>query len=298
MNYSNIPTPAVIDKIHLKVSDFRIKDCTGWGKSIKIAAGTGDVSETWYLNEPGFTIEKKNDKQGYPTVFVQYNPNKAAGTIESLCRQSGVVCDTLGGQVLRVDVARDKVLQLGVHAYHPVIQAAARGRTKIRTYCSTITTGDRSGQIQLYDKSTESRLTTAGVGRLEVRYLKPKSIRGHGINTLQDLYKSDVMFLYRAAGQLYLPKLLQLGVDVESIGRGAALLKNLYRVGNSRPVTTWLCSTGILQLGVDAALQMIQAADLPKRKAYLARQQVLKYSSTVGSGMGSLTNEILLYFAA
>lgn len=297
MIYSSTPTPAVIDKIHLKILDFKVKDPAGWGKTSKVAQGTGYLTEICYLNEPGFTIETKTDKQGYPAVFIQYNPNKAAGSIETLCKAAGVLCNVQQGQVTRVDVARDKILQLGVYAYHPVIQAAARGKTKIRTYCSTITTGDTSGQVQLYDKSTESRLTVARVGRLEVRYMKPKPIRGQGINTLHDLYRVDPMQLYRAAGQHYLPKLLQLGVDVENIGNGAALLQHLYET-NNRPVTTWLCTTGILQLGVDAALQVIRAAGLTKQKTYAARKQVLKYAAAPGAGVGSLTSEILLYFAA
>jgi hypothetical protein len=127
--------------------------------------------------------------------------------------------------------------------------------------------------------------------------LKPVLIRQLGIQTLQDLTRSDLFDLYCQGSKRYLPNLTGVGLDSETIGQGAALLQHLYAT-NSRPLTTFLSVTGILALGgTDAALQVLKAANLPKQKFYLAKQQIMKLGDISGQD-SSTKHEILQYFAA
>jgi hypothetical protein len=196
-----------------------------------------------------------------------------------------------------LDIARDRVLSTGVTAYHPVIRAAAGGRVVVHQYASSITVKNGSGQVCLYDKSIEAKLGTPGVVRLEVRLFKSANISKHGIRTYADLRDADLLYLYQVGGNKYLPKLSSTGVDAEIIGRGAMQLRHLYETGNSRPLSTFLCASGLLSIGgVDAVLQVIDAAGLTKQKRYSAKQQVLKYAGAMQVETGSLRDEILSYF--
>jgi hypothetical protein len=197
-----------------------------------------------------------------------------------------------------LDIARDRVLSTGVTAYHPVIRAAAGGRVVVHQYASSITVKNGSGQVCLYDKTIESKLSTPGVIRLEVRLFKCANISKHGIRTYADLRDADLLYLYQAGGNKYLPKLSSTGVDAEIIGRGAMQLRHLYETGNSRPLNTFLCASGLLSIGgVDAVLQVIDAAGLPRRKRYNARQYVLSITG-MQVETGLLRDEILSYFTA
>jgi hypothetical protein len=302
MHYSSTPTTPAIDMIHLAVSEYKLLPGCILMKSTTCNPVSGAETIKRYHNETGLGIEVCRDRQGNNTCycFIRYNPNKAPGSIEALCKAAGVLVDAAGGRVQRLDIARDRVLSTGVTAYHPVIRAAAGGRVVVHQYASSITVKNGSGQVCLYDKTVESKLSTPGVIRLEVRLFKSANISKHGIRTYADLRDADLLYLYQVGGNKYLPKLLSsTGVDAEIIGRGAMQLRHLYETGNSRPLNTFLCASGLLSIGgVDAVLQVIDAAGLTKQKRYSAKQQVLKYAGAIHVETGYLRDEILSYFTA
>jgi len=297
MQYSSTPTTPAIDMIHLATSEYKLLPGCILMKSTTCNPVSGAETIKRYHNETGLGIEVCRDRQGDNTCFIRYNPNKAPGTIEALCKAAGVLVDAAGGRVQRLDIARDRVLSTGVTAYHPVIRAAAGGRVVVHQYASSITVKNGSGQVCLYDKTNEAKLTIPGVIRLEVRLFKSANISKHGIRTYADLRDADLLYLYQVGGNKYLPKLSSTGVDAEIIGRGAMQLKHLYETGNSRPLNTFLCASGLLSIGgVDAVLQVIDAAGLPRRKRYNARQYVLSISGGIQVETGYLRDEILSYF--
>jgi hypothetical protein len=289
-------TETVLDKVVLKTGMFDIVPDHTMTRMTVTQPGQ-DSKHRYFYNGGSYSIEVRPDKQGYPAAFVTYNPAKLDRPIEHLCSLAGVHLDTQTANVLRLDIARDKRLSYGVEAYHQVLRAASGGHNRVRTFAGTITTGNNRGQLCLYDKSKESKLPDPGICRLEVRYLKPVLIRQLGIQTLHDLTRSDLFDLYCQGGKRYLPNLNGVGLDSETIGNGVALLQHLYAT-NSRPLTTFLSVSGILALGgTDAALQVLRAANLPKQKFYLAKQQIMKLGDISGQD-SSTKHEILQYFAA
>jgi hypothetical protein len=291
---------ATIDKIVIKVGSYKVlpNNLLTTATTIK---PDGYVSSRQYMNSPGYSVEVKKDKAGYPSVFIQYNPNKALGGIVEQSDKAGLIVDLESSQILRFDLAKDKQLRHGITAYHPIIKAASTGRSIIGTTAGTIHTGNRQGQICFYDKSVEAKLSTSGICRLECRWFRPQAVRKDGITNLSSLYEADLNTLYNRMGTRYLPKLNNLESDGEVIGQGAALLNHFYRT-SSRPLTTFLSTSGIMGIGgIEAVLAVIKAANLPKDKAYKARQQVYKLAEQIGMTDGqneSLIAEIQSYFAA
>lgn len=293
-------TPPTIDKLCLKYTDFRIQDYSKFTRHDTYDPQYGTSITKHYHNVPGFTLEARHDKQGTYSLFTTYNPNKAHTTHEKLLAGVGVGLNYTDGGVLRLDVCRDKQLSQNIRMYFPLFESAMGGRTTPARYEHSIRTGNRQGQLCFYDKSIEAKLPTPGICRLEVRYLKPGSIRKHGINTVSDLIQADLMQLYTTGGRLYLPNLSKLEISHETLSRAAIQLEFLY--GNDpRPLDTFFAMGVLRELGVDGALEVIRITDITKQKKYNARRRVLALSkkiATLVSGSHPLRDEIQQYFAA
>ena len=106
------------------------------------------------------------------------------------------------------------------------------------------------------------------------------------------------MLLYNRPKDMYLSNLakLQGNKAVEQVGDYIRLLEQLHRT-SSRPTTDFLQSISLDTIGIEQVLNIIQSADIPKRKRYNARQYVLKQIPKLSiPQQADKVMEILSYF--
>jgi hypothetical protein len=288
-----------IDKVHLKAADFStVNSNLQW---VTDTRQSGDrVTVKRFLNLPGLTIEVKADKQGSPAAWLQFNPNLISmKQIETYCNQAGVRLNVWGADVIRADYERTARLNYAIETYHPIIRAAAKTNITVQVYRDTITAGTRTGQVSFYDKSRQAGLSTSGIVRAEIRYLKPALIRRAGIVNLQDLMQADRSDMYRAGGSMFLPKLSIVPTETADIARGIELLQQCYE-SSTRPLTTFLSLVGIEHTGMDTLYRIIGAAGITKQQRYAARQQLSKIAGQfiTGGFNADMKAELLQFFAA
>jgi hypothetical protein len=83
---------------------------------------------------------------------------------------------------------------------------------------------------------------------------------------------------------------------VEQVGDYIRLLEQLHQTSN-RPTTDFLQSICLDTIGIEQVLNIIQSADIPKRKRYNAKQYVLKQIPKLSiPQQESRVKEILSYF--
>jgi hypothetical protein len=302
MLISPILSSPTIDKIHLKSLDFKVKASNILRANITVDEHGRTEREKYYFNSPTMNITVEPDRQGKDCLKVYFNPNKIEPEqILKDCRQVGIDFSILESQVIRADIERHQQLNQSLYSYHSIFHQAASGRTLKTTNNQSFRIGTGSIQIEIYDKSLQAKLIDPNIIRIESRYLKPNYLQKEGIYTLESLLNSDtskLMQLYIRPKNMYLSNLenLQGNRSVEQVGDYIRLLEKLHQTSN-RPTTDFLQSISLDRIGIEQVLNIIQSADIPKRKRYNAKQYVLKQIPKLSiPEQGNKVMEILSYF--
>ena len=302
MLISPILSSPTIDKIHLKSFDFKVKTSNILRGNISLDEQGRTEREKYYFNSPTVNITVEPDKQGKDCLKVFFNPNKTdQDQVLKDCRQAGIDFPILESQVIRADIERHQQLQQSLYSYHSIFHQATSGRTLKTTNNQSFRVGTGSLQIEIYDKSLQAKLIDPNIIRIESRYLKPNYLQKSGIYNLESLLNADtskLMQLYSKPKDMYLSNLekLQGNKAVEQVGDYIRLLEQLHRT-SSRPTTDFLQSISLDTIGIEQVLNIIQSADIPKRKRYNARQYVLKQIPKLSiPQQESRVKEILSYF--
>jgi hypothetical protein len=258
--------------------------------------------EKYYYNSQTINVTVEPDRQGKDCLKVYFNPNKIEQEEVILeCRQVGIDFPILESQVIRADIERHQQLNQSLYSYHSIFHQATSGRTLKTTNNQSFRVGTGSLQIEIYDKSLQAKLIDPNIIRIESRYLKPNYLQKEGIYTLESLLNSDtskLMQLYSRPKDMYLSNLakLQGKKTVEQVGDYIRLLEQLHQTSN-RPTTDFLQSICLDTIGIEQVLNIIQSADIPKRKRYNAKQYVLKQIPKLSiPQQESRVKEILSYF--
>lgn len=295
----NVPT---IDKIHLKSFDFKVRTSNILRANISLDEQGITEREKYYFNSPTMNITVEPDRQGKDCLKVFFNPNKIdPNQVLKECRQAGIDFCILESQVIRADIERHQQLQQSLYSYHSIFHQAASGRTLKTTNNQSFRIGTGSIQIEIYDKSIEAKLSEPNIIRIESRYKKPNYLQKQGIYTLESLLNADtskLMQLYNKPKNMYLGNLekLQGNRAVEQVGDYIRLLEQLHQTSN-RPTTDFLQSISLDRIGIEQVLNIIQSADIPKRKRYNAKQYVLKQIPKLSIPQQTdKVKEILSYF--
>ena len=295
----NVPT---LDKIHLKSFDFKVKTSNILRANISLDEQGRTEREKYYFNSSSINLTVEPDKQGKDCLKVFFNPNKIEPNQVLLeCRQAGIDFCILESQVIRADIERHQQLNQSLYSYHSILDQSTSGRNLKTKNNQTFRIGTRSLQIEIYDKSIESKLSEPNIIRIESRYMKPNYLQKSGIYTLESLLNADtskLMQLYIKPKDMYLGNLekLQGNREIEQVGNYISLLEKLHQT-DSRPGTTWLMIINLESIGIDKALDMVKSANLPKEKRYNVRKQVLKVASKMNlPQQESRVKEILSYF--
>ena len=295
----NVPT---LDKIHLKTFDFNKKISNILRGNISLDEQGRTEREKYYFNSSSINLTVEPDRQGKDCLKVFFNPNKIEPNQVLLeCRQAGIDFCILESQVIRADIERHQQLNQSLYSYHSILDQSTSGRNLKTKNNQTFRIGTRSLQIEIYDKSIESKLSEPNIIRIESRYMKPNYLQKSGIYTLESLLNADtskLMQLYIKPKDMYLGNLekLQGNREIEQVGNYISLLEKLHQT-DSRPGTTWLMIINLESIGIDKALDMVKSANLPKEKRYNVRKQVLKVASKMNlPQQESRVKEILSYF--
>jgi hypothetical protein len=302
MLISPILSSPTIDKIHLKSFDFKMKTSNILRGSISLDEQGRTEREKYYYNSQTINVTVEPDRQGKDCLKVYFNPNKIEQEEVILeCRQVGIDFPILESQVIRADIERHQQLNQSLYSYHSIFHQATSGRTLKTTNNQSFRVGTGSLQIEIYDKSLQAKLIDPNIIRIESRYLKPNYLQKEGIYTLESLLNSDtskLMQLYSRPKDMYLSNLakLQGKKTVEQVGDYIRLLEQLHQTSN-RPTTDFLQSICLDTIGIEQVLNIIQSADIPKRKRYNAKQYVLKQIPKLSiPQQESRVKEILSYF--
>ena len=302
MLISPILSSPTIDKIHLKSFDFKVRTSNVLRANITVDEQGRTEREKYYFNSPTINVTVEPDRQGKDCLKVYFNPNKIEQEQVILeCRQVGIDFPILESQVIRADIERHQQLQQSLLSYHSIFHQAASGRNLKTTNNQSFRVGTGSIQIEIYDKSIQAKLGEPNIVRIESRYLKPNYLQKEGIYTLESLLNADtskLMQLYNRPKDMYLSNLakLQGNKAVEQIGDYIRLLEQLHQTSN-RPTTDFLQSISLDTIGIEQVLNIIQSADIPKRKRYNAKQYVLKQIPKLSiPQQADKVREILSYF--
>ena len=295
----NVPT---LDKIHLKTFDFNKKISNILRGNISLDEQGRTEREKYYFNSSTINLTVEPDRQGKDCLKVFFNPNKIEPNQVLLeCRQAGIDFPILESQVIRADIERHQQLNQSLYSYHSILDQSTSGRNLKTKNNQTFRIGTRSLQIEIYDKSIESKLSEPNIVRIESRYMKPNYLQKSGIYNLESLLNADtskLMQLYVKPKDMYLGNLekLQGNNAVEQEGNYIRLLEKLFQT-NSRPGTTWLMIINLESIGMDNVLDMIKSAKIKKEQRYDLRKKILKLGSQMNlPQQESRVKEILSYF--
>ena len=291
-----------IDKIHLKSFDFNMKTSNILRANITVDEQGRTEREKYYFNSPTMNITVEPDRQGKDCLKVFFNPNKTdQDQVLKDCRQAGIDFPILESQVIRADIERHQQLNQSLYSYHSIFHQATSGRTLKTTNNQSFRVGTGSIQIEIYDKSLQAKLIDPNIIRIESRYLKPNYLQKEGIYTLESLLTADtskLMQLYNRPKDMYLSNLAKLQGNraVDQVGNYIRLLEQLHQTSN-RPNIDFLQSICLDTIGIDQVLNIIQSADIPKRKRSKAKQYILKQVPKLNMPQqADKVREILSYF--
>ena len=291
-----------IDKIHLKSFDFNMKISNILRANITVDEQGRTEREKYYFNSPTMNITVEPDRQGKDCLKVFFNPNKTdQDQVLKDCRQAGIDFPILESQVIRADIERHQQLNQSLYSYHSIFHQATSGRTLKTTNNQSFRVGTGSIQIEIYDKSLQAKLIDPNIIRIESRYLKPNYLQKEGIYTLESLLTADtskLMQLYNRPKDMYLSNLAKLQGNraVDQVGNYIRLLEQLHQTSN-RPNIDFLQSICLDTIGIDQVLNIIQSADIPKRKRSKAKQYILKQVPKLNMPQqADKVREILSYF--
>ena len=302
MLISTILGNPTIDKIGLKSIDYRMAVSNKFNQRPELDS-FGQLTRLKYFYNSGIcnmTVEP--DKQGKDCFKVSYNPNNVEHEqVINECRQAGIDFSILESKVIRADIERHQQLNQSLYSYHSILEKAKSGRNLRTTNNQSFRVGTASINIAIYDKSLESKLSEPNIVRVESRYLKPNYLQKSGIYTLESLLNADtskLMQLYSKPKDMYLGNLskLQGNKEIEQVGNYIRFFEQLHQT-SSRPTTDFLQAICLNTLGIDQILNIIQSADIPKRKRYNAKQYILKQIPKLNiPHQADMVKEILSYF--
>ena len=302
MLISPILSRPTIDKIHLKSFDFRVKQSNILRGNISIDEQGRTEREKYYFNSSTINLTVEPDRQGKDCLKVYFNPNKIEQEqVLQECRQIGIDFPILESQVIRADFERHQQLSHSLYSYHSILEQAKSGRNLRTTNNQTFRVGTGTIQIEIYDKSIESKLKEPNIVRVESRYLKPNYLQKQGIYNLESLLNADtskLMQLYIRPKDMYLSNLakLQGNKSLEQVGNYISMYEQLHQT-SSRPVTSFALNVCLNTLGIETALMINKAANITKQQRYNGRKQLLKIASGLSTPVQSdMVREILSYF--
>ena len=295
----NVPT---LDKIHLKTFDFNKKISNILRGNISLDEQGRTEREKYYFNSSSINLTVEPDKQGKDCLKVFFNPNKIEPNQVLLeCRQAGIDFCILESQVIRADIERHQQLNQSLYSYHSILDQSTSGRNLKTKNNQTFRIGTRSLQIEIYDKSIESKLSEPNIIRIESRYMKPNYLQKSGIYNLESLLNADtstLMQLYSKPKDMYLSNLekLQGNKAVEQVGNYISMYEQLHQT-SSRPVTRFAFNVCLNSIGIETALMINKSANNTKQQRYNGRKQLLKIASEMNlPQQESRVKEILSYF--
>jgi hypothetical protein len=178
-------------------------------------------------------------------------------------------------RIARFDVQRTATMRHDISAYRHAFVSAAYSRLNLVTHKTTYTVHNKQVECQLYDKSIESNLKEPNRCRLEVRYKRSSLCSKLGIATFADLRGADLHNLYLFGIEKTLPYLHNL--EAERVNKVATMqqeLNHLHQSGTYGALTTLLKKHGFNSIGADMLMQIIQGAEMDKKKKYRMRQEV------------------------
>jgi hypothetical protein len=291
-----------IDKIVLKSIDYRMAVNNKFNQRPEIDSFGQLRRIKYFYNSEICNMTVEPDKQGKDCLKVIYNPNNVEQEqVLNECRQVGIDFPILESQVIRADFERHQQLSHSLYSYHSILEQAKSGRNLRTTNNQTFRVGTGTIQIEIYDKSIQAKLKEPNIVRVESRYKKPNYLQKQGIYTLESLLNADtskLMQLYIRPKDMYLSNLtkLQGNKEIEQVGNYIKFFEQLHQT-SSRPTTDFLQSICLNTLGINQILNIIQSADIPKRKRYNAKQYILKQIPKLNiPHQADMVKEILSYF--
>ncbi|MFN7833328.1 MAG: hypothetical protein ACK5Q2_15220 [Bacteroidota bacterium] len=271
------PTHAALDKLWLFTPDFNFKPELITCQPAKIVAGEVHGMDTYYYNSELFNLDIKH-VNGTPHLKVAYNPaNVLHGQVMKSLNDIGIRFNDETARIARFDVQRTATMKHDISAYRHAFFSATYSRFNQVAYQTTYNVRNKQVECELYDKSRESNLKEPNRCRLEVRYKKASLCSKLGITTFADLKEANLHQLYIAGIDKTLPYLHNL--EAERVNQIATLqnqLNQLHHSGTYGALTTLLKQHGFNSIGADELMQIIQGADIDKKKRYRMKQEVRK----------------------
>ena len=291
-----------IDKIGLKSIDYRMAVNNKFNQRPELDSFGQLTRIKYFYNSEICNMTVEPDKQGKDCFKVSYNPNNVEQEqVLNECRQVGIDFPILESQVIRADFERHQQLSHSLYSYHSILEQAKSGRNLRTTNNQTFRVGTGTIQIEIYDKSIESKLKEPNIVRVESRYKKPNYLQKQGIYNLESLLNADtskLMQLYIRPKDMYLSNLakLQGNQSVEQVGNYISMYEQLHQT-SSRPVTSFALNVCLNTLGIETALMINKAANITRNQRYNGRKQLLKIASGLNTPVQSeMVREILSYF--
>jgi hypothetical protein len=274
------PTASALDKIWLSTPEFTFNPAQITCQPAKVVSGEVQGSDTYYYNAELWNIDIKH-VHGSPMLKVAYNPAiiDHSDVLKALC-DVGIKFDADTARVVRFDIQRTATMQHDISAYRHAFFSASYTRFNQVAYQTTYNVRNKQIECELYDKSRESKLKEPNRCRLEVRYKRAALCCKFGITTYSDLRDADLYSLYVAGIDRTLPYLHKLESErVNAIATMQQELNNLHHSGTYGALTTLLKRHGFNSIGADMLMQIIQGADMDKKKKYRMRQEVRRMES-------------------
>lgn len=224
------PPPVGVDKVELRTQDFKVIDTLQLGivpnrklqgeicsepTPLFTCGGIQMFGEKAYHNskDEGGTISATIDRYGLKVVF---NPSKVQGKfsgelasvndvmnvtagVEKYLRNNGINVPLNDSQIVRVDLAKDRLMSQPCFAYQDVWGVLRGQRMKEKViYPHGMRVGSKRKQGIFYDKGFEINPSKgeSNLMRGEIRLLRGDTVaKQMSINTLNDLYQLDEMYL-------------------------------------------------------------------------------------------------------
>jgi hypothetical protein len=269
------PTLPALDKLWLFTPDFDFDPKQITCQPAKIVSGEVHGMDTYYHNGELWNLDIKH-VNGTPNLKVAYNPANVTHTeVMKGLGDKGIKFNPETARIARFDVQRTATMRHDISAYRHAFVSAAYSRLNLVTHKTTYTVHNKQVECQLYDKSIESRLNEPNRCRLEVRYKRSSLCSKLGITTFADLKSADLYNLYLLGIEKTLPYLHNL--EAERVNKVATMqqeLNNLHQSGTYGALTTLLKRHGFNSIGADMLMQIIQGAEMDKKKKYRMRQEV------------------------
>lgn len=269
------PTQSALDKLWLFTPEFDFDPKQITCQPAKIVSGEVQGMDTYYHNGELWNLDIKH-VNGTPQLKVAYNPANVTHTeVMKGLNDIGIKFNHETARIARFDVQRTATMRHDISAYKHAFFSASYSRFNQVAYQTTYNVRNKQVECELYDKSKESNLREPNKCRLEVRYKKASLCSKLSITTFADLRGADLHSLYVLGIEKTLPYLHNL--EAERVNRVATMqqeLNQLHQSGTYGALTTLLKRHGFNSIGADMLMQIIQGAEMDKKKKYRMRQEV------------------------